>query len=349
MSDNDRIHELEAKVAELTTIIDTMRTEPARAVVPTVGTHQDAAPTSSRRGMLKLAGAAAVGAAAAAATGALPVAATNGIDIFNPLLPVRNDYTGNVAQAAFLFQAGTGYTNSDAVYDCALAGWSSAGGTNLPHGIYGFTENGGYGVVGWGSTGTSRGVLAVGTRANIELRAAGTAPATRADAHSLGELVCDVDGNVWACTVAGTPGTWRKIAGAATAGAFHALSPGRVYDSRAALPTQGSIASGQNRTISVADKRDPTSGAVTLANFVPAGATSVAANITVVSITGAGFLTVNPGGSTVVESSTINWSAAGQILANGVILTLNATRQLTVVAGGGGTTELLIDITGYYL
>jgi hypothetical protein len=192
-------------------------------------------------------------------------------------------------------------------------------------------------------------VLARGAGANLELLPEGNAAPTRADAHRLGQIVCDSAGDVWLCVVAGTPGTFRKLGGASTAGSFHALAPGRVYDSRAAAPQQGTIGGAANRTISVADKRDPATGAVTVANFVPAGATAVAANVTVVSQTGSGFLTINPGGTTTVDSSTINWSAPGQILANGVTLTLNANREITVVAGGGGSTDFLIDVSGYYL
>ena len=63
---------------------------------------------------------------------------------------------------------------------------------------------------------------------------------------------------------------------------------------------------------------------------------------------GAGFLVCNPGGTTTVDASTINWSAAGQVLANGVILALDDQRRLTIVAGGGGTTHVLVDVTGYW-
>ncbi|MEI6496002.1 MAG: hypothetical protein WCO88_04970, partial [Actinomycetota bacterium] len=174
-------------------------------------------------------------------------------------------------------------------------------------------------------------------------------PSARTDAHLVGEIDTDSNGDVWYCTVSGTPGTWRKLAGSSTAGAFHALTPGRVYDSRVPLPVAGTITGGASRTISVADKRDLTTGAVSAANFVPIGATAITANVTVVSSAGAGFLTCNPGGVSAVEASTINWSAAGQILSNGVTLTLNATRQLNVIAGGGGTTDFIIDVTGYYL
>ena len=74
------------------------------------------------------------------------------------------------------------------------------------------------------------------------------------------------------------------------------------------------------------------------------------ANVTVVGTASGGYLAVNPGGVTAVTASTINWSAAGQILANGITLTLNASRQVTVVCGGGGAaTDYIIDVLGYYL
>jgi len=177
-----------------------------------------------------------------------------------------------------------------------------------------------------------------------------TVPSTRTDEHLVGEME-SVDGDLWFCVVAGTPGTWRKITGPGVAGGFHPLTPGRVYDSRQANPANGPISAGQNRTISVADRRDAllSTGAVVEANFVPAGATAVAANVTITQTAGSGYLVFNPGGNTTVGASTINWKADNQDIANGVILTLDASRQLTIVAGGGGSTDFIVDITGYYL
>ena len=164
-------------------------------------------------------------------------------------------------------------------------------------------------------------------------------------------MILDRSGNLWLNVGAGTPGTWRKLSGPATAGAFHAVAPGRVYDSRVAAPVGlvGSLGNLQNRTISLADKRDATTGAVVTANFVPAGATAVTANLTVVNTIGSGFLTVNPGGTITTDTAAINWSDTGQILNNGLNLTLNALRQVTVICGGGGSTDFVIDVSGYYL
>ena len=165
--------------------------------------------------------------------------------------------------------------------------------------------------------------------------------------------VLDLDGNydLWFCVADGAPGTWRKISGPATAGAFHAVTPGRVYDSRLAMPGPATpLSLGVTRTISVAGRRDITTGEVVQTDFVAAGATAIACNVTVVSTTGAGFLVGNPGGVTTIGAATINWSTSGQILNNGVILTLNGARELTLVAGGssGSSAHVVIDVTGYY-
>ncbi|MGB8861885.1 MAG: hypothetical protein WCC60_21700 [Ilumatobacteraceae bacterium] len=198
---------------------------------------------------------------------------------------------------------------------------------------------------------TNFGVVATGDRAAVLLQPGENpaAPTARADEHSEGELLRDGSGALWYCVTAGKPGTWRRLAAASTAGALHAITPTRVYDSRQALPTPGPLSNGQNRTISVKDGRSISGGAVTVANAVPPGATAVAANITITGTTGTGFLAVNPGGNTTVTASAINWFGADQTIANGLLLTLNASRELTIICDGGGSTHVIVDITGYYL
>ena len=92
------------------------------------------------------------------------------------------------------------------------------------------------------------------------------------------------------------------------------------------------------------------SGAVVTADVIPAGATAITANVTVVNTVQSGFLTVNPGGTTDINAATVNWFASGQILNNGVTLTISATRQVTVIAGGtdASSTHFVIDVTGYF-
>jgi hypothetical protein len=134
-----------------------------------------------------------------------------------------------------------------------------------------------------------------------------------------------------------------------TAAALHPVPPTRVYDSREAEPEPGALGTGQTRTIGVADGRAISGGAVTAPNLVPSGAAAIAYNFTVTNTVGAGFLTLNPGGVTTVTSSAINWSASGQILTTGSLVSINANREVTVIAGGPGSTDFLLDVVGYYL
>ena len=106
--------------------------------------------------------------------------------------------------------------------------------------------------------------------------------------------------------------------------------------------------SGQHRTVSIADARDQ-NGSIITANLVPAGATAVFANVTVTDTADSGWIAVNPGGTTAVSASAVNWSGAQESNANGLALTINAaTRQVTMIAGGPGATDVVIDVYGYW-
>lgn len=127
------------------------------------------------------------------------------------------------------------------------------------------------------------------------------------------------------------------------------ITPTRVYDSRwsSAGGPVGVLHSGTSRTISVADARN--GSGVTQADLVPVGAKAITMNLTVTGTTGGGFLAVTPGGSPGFTASTINWSASGQTLANGGDARLDSSRHLKVFCGGGGSSQFLVDVTGYYL
>ncbi len=180
-----------------------------------------------------------------------------------------------------------------------------------------------------------------------------TPPGLRAGAHTAGEIEGNLPGpgtnELWVCVASGTPGTWRRLAGPSTAGAFTAINPVRVYDSRSAAPEPGVLSAGQDRVISVADGRDTGNGSVITPNAVPAGATAVAFNLTVADTTSLGFLSITPGDATSSPASTINWTANGLALANAGIVKLDDARRVKVFCGGLGTTNFIVDITGYFL
>jgi hypothetical protein len=116
---------------------------------------------------------------------------------------------------------------------------------------------------------------------------------------------------------------------------FVSVPPQRAYDSRIA---DGPIASGQERTIALDE---------VLPGLVPPGATGVAYTLTVTGTEGAGHLSVGVPGTGKPATSVINWFATDQNIANSATGALSADRSLAVF-GGGGPTQFVIDILGYF-
>ena len=339
-------------------------------------------PGRSRRGLLRLAGATAVGAAAAAVVGgARPAAAATGGPM---LLGAGNTSSFNdrtTLNGPFMALADSSDSSSPLAVDGkggTIAGWDfsddparerggvfgAAGklsGTvaSRANGVLGSVFGGaarGAGVYGISSS-TTTGVSA-GVRARSD-----TGPAVQLDpvfidrpstgTWAQGALVPDTFGRLWYCILAGTPGSWIDLAAPPpNVFGFKALTPTRVYDSRVATPLQGTLLAGQQRTLSVKDGRSLDTGIVTIADLVPNGASAITANVTVVDTVGAGFLAINPGGTATVSAATVNWFGSGQILNNGVNLSIRITdRTVTVIAGGGSDsqTHFVIDVTGYFI
>jgi hypothetical protein len=126
---------------------------------------------------------------------------------------------------------------------------------------------------------------------------------------------------------------------------FVAIAPRRVYDSRRDAASK--IARGATRAISVANEYQ------TASVVVPAGATAIAYNVTVTDTEGGfGYLSVAPGGAAPnANSSSINWAAARASIANGLVVGINAAREVNVLCDGAADakTHFLIDVLGYYV
>jgi hypothetical protein len=208
-------------------------------------------------------------------------------------------------------------------------------------------SNGHFAIVAVTTTGS--GLAARGPRAALALSATSAPPETVAGPSTLGMIQVDTSGHLWLCIEAGDPGIWRQLGGRSVPGAFHAITPGRIYDSRNS-GAGGPVATGSGpRTITLKDRLDPISGAVINSDLVPVGCLAITANVTVVDTVASGFLSVNPGADATVHAATANWSATGQILNNGVNLSLDLQRRVTLVVGGGGSANVVIDLTGYFL
>jgi hypothetical protein len=213
------------------------------------------------------------------------------------------------------------------------------GDTRTGTGVAGQSDNG----AGLSGNGTTFDVVAAGSgRVNM---VASTISTTASGA--IGTIGRDASGNLWLCYATNK---WQRLGGPAAAGAFHAIEPTRVFDSRlAAIPNSGVFAPNSSRVISIKDGRDLSTGAVTAANIVPAGATAIAYNVTATNTTAGSFLAITPGNAATFKASTLNWSAGGSSVANGTVVKIDTSRQVKIFAGPSGSFHVIIDVNGYYL
>lgn len=123
-------------------------------------------------------------------------------------------------------------------------------------------------------------------------------------------------------------------------GRFTPTVPIRVYDT-AADPV-GPLGSGSDRLVSLAATQ------VGGTAVVPAGASAVAYNITVVRPTGPGHLRVMPGNVAQTAASALNWTASGDVIANGSTVKVDSQRRIRVVNAAGVPVRFLVDVVGFY-
>ena len=127
---------------------------------------------------------------------------------------------------------------------------------------------------------------------------------------------------------------------------FFSVTPCRIVDTRNAPGITGGPAltagSPRNFPIDVAPA----------ACGVPNTAKAATLNVTIVGPTADGFLTIWPFNTSLPTVSTINASAGEPALANGAIvpLTVDPNFNVSVVYGtaGGGTANVILDVTGYF-
>jgi hypothetical protein len=118
---------------------------------------------------------------------------------------------------------------------------------------------------------------------------------------------------------------------AAATGAYTALSPQRLLDTRTTgqtLPAAGSL----NLTV--------TGGSV------PSAAIAVALNVTVTDTTASSYLSVYPAGQTRPLLSNLNW-VAGETVPNLVIVPIGSGGQVTFY-NNTGSTDVVVDLEGYF-
>jgi hypothetical protein len=299
------------------------------------------AEASSRRHLLTAGALAAAAGVVAGVTSSQRASAADGGAI---LIGESNDGTNETVLTA------AGFSSIGQPDDFGLYGEST--GEN-GFGVDGFSDEGtgvagtgGFGVWGDGVVGVlGTGVVDV-VAGNGIIGLIPTGTVTPTSDGGAGLLRVASNGTLW---FGFAPGKWMELGGGTGSGAFHAINPVRVYDSRSANPQPGKIRKGQSRLVSIADGRNPTNGAVTTPDAVPAGARAVTFNLTVVNTEGRGNLAVVPGSATGATASTINWPANNiGAIANGSVSHVDPNRRVRVFCAGSGATDFVLDVTGYY-
>ncbi len=131
---------------------------------------------------------------------------------------------------------------------------------------------------------------------------------------------------------------------------FVPVTPERVLDTRTGVGLSGPFTSPTGRTLQVTGSIPTASGPGTV---VPTGATAVVLNVTAVQPQADGFLAVRPDGTPGdPQTSNLNFTA-GDIVPNAVVVGLPASGAVDIVYDAfgvvGPVTDVLIDVTGYYV
>ena len=276
---------------------------------------------TSRRGLFKLAGAAAVGAAGASLLSATPASATTGTMMFGTSNDAGADSTLLTSAAAQTLEV----RNSGSGGGAVVAVLTDP--TTLETAVFAETAGSGQALVGESAGGY--GLVGVGGLAPLVLVPAGTTGPPTTGAHVICEVFVDHNGALFQCVGVGTPGTWVRVG-------FNPLTPVRILDTRNGTGgITGPLTAGQTVNLTVAGM-----------NGVPTQASAVVMNATIAEPTAASFLTIWPEGVTRPLASNLNWTP-GQIVPNLVTVKLGTGGGISIF-NNLGDVQVILDLAGFY-
>jgi Concanavalin A-like lectin/glucanases superfamily len=129
---------------------------------------------------------------------------------------------------------------------------------------------------------------------------------------------------------------------ASPASAFVPVTPVRIMDTRSASrigPVTGPVAAGSSTLVPIDGN--------TIASLPASGITAVAVSITVTAQTAAGDLVAYPADTPLPATSTVNFASAGATT-NNAIVPVGPDGDIAIYNGSAGTTQLIVDLTGYF-
>ncbi|HZQ50260.1 MAG TPA: hypothetical protein VFB69_08130 [Candidatus Dormibacteraeota bacterium] len=352
----DRTRELEEQIRTLSATIEEMRGRLARLEGGEERPASDA--RSSRRGFLRLGGAAAAGAIGLAAARVLPVAAANGSPI--TIGDLTNSGTSPTKLTGSQFQSQDGSFSASnfataigtGTFNAPLQGYGGDAGTvTNPDGLEAFASGStAYGV--WGVTDAGTGVTGQ-ANTGIGLYAAGTGR-IRQDAQAaagepnytpnLMEQARDANGVLWIHNADPIP-VWRRVNTLRTDAADNTgnpFVPFRCYDSRGAGGTNPRLP--KNSTTPVPVIGSPAS---TGASTIPPDAIAIVGNLTATAYTGPGYLTIFPTGVALPPTSSVNFITGQGAIANSFVVGLGTGGGVSVYISNNNPSHFIVDITGY--
>ncbi len=171
--------------------------------------------------------------------------------------------------------------------------------------------------------GTSALNVAAGTtRANLAISPGANGWMVYNSAQLVADAIADVCG--WFVPHDSTPGT----------AAYVPVAPARVLDTRNAIGSSGTFATGEVRTVALAG------------SGVPASASAVVVNVTATDAIAPGYLTLFPGGASVPDASNVNYPS-GRAVPNLAIVKLAGDGSIRAFASSGAP-NVLVDVVGYF-
>jgi hypothetical protein len=239
--------------------------------------------------------------------------------------------SGSLSGVVGLNDVGSGVTGQSQT-ESGVAGSSHSG-----IGVFGVSPNG-IGVLGQGGT---YGLVGEGTLAPLVLStASGSVGPPTTGSHFAGEFFVDHFGALFYCYSANK---WVQI----DKGFTNLLpTPIRVFDSRvtgAPNVSDPSRAAGPLAAQAIVTLQ--ITGASVGGHSVPAGAAAVIGNVTAVSPTADGWLTLYPNGEATPLVSNLNFQVGDKARGNFCVVALDGTGKMDVFAQS--STQVVFDVTGF--
>jgi hypothetical protein len=206
-------------------------------------------------------------------------------------------------------------------------------------------SNSGYGVAGNSVTGVDIAAVGQGRLFQLPQSTAG-APSGSAVSYAKGEQIRDANGDLWICTVGGSPGVWKRLSSVVPVTNVRVLN---TRPSHQIGPYTGPISNNQVLTVQLAGQTFTRSDGSTLT--IPATASGVMGNLTAADATGGCFLAIVPSGASHTGVSSVNFLAQppGAGTSNSFTVALSSGGAVDIYTGNCSSYEvnIIMDIFGF--